>query len=93
MFTFYIDKQVQVTAREYHQISDEDAVNFEEKIKALLDTGADSQTIAEKFNSFTYGPQYLNDSAEEMSVEDNKGYPTIQVFAMDSTLIAQNGED
>lgn len=92
MVNFYVDKQVQVTAREFHQIYEKDAVDFESRIKRLVESGADTDAIAREFNSYV-STEFLKDTANDISVEDNLGYATIEVYKQNLTdCIAANGE-
>ena len=92
MLNFYVDKQVQVTVREFHQIYEKDAVDFESRIKRLVESGADTHAISREFNSYV-STEYLKDTAEDISVDGNLGYATIEVYNENLTeCIATNGE-
>lgn len=93
-FKFYVDKKQTIWQREHHEIE----ANSVEELKAKLEEitsrcGNDPDAFEDELNSFDE-QEMLFDTIEELPVEENDGFATIEVYLDESPMpefIAANG--
>lgn len=83
-FTFYLDRKVTAWYRETHQI---DAESLEDAKKQMI------ESFNEGYTDGTFIEQELiYDTIEDMSIKENDGWPTMELFDEEDVAIINNGE-
>jgi hypothetical protein len=88
---FHLDVKQTVWVREFHEVEFKSKEDLKQKLKELL-TKEDFTIydLDNEFNSFIE-QTIQSDTLDCMSVQENDGCSTIEVY-MDDEIIAQNGE-
>lgn len=88
-----VDVKKTIWVREYHEIEFESEEKLQEKLEEMsCKVAFNTDDLDNEFNGFLE-QETLFDTDEYMSLEDNDGYSTVEIYAEDGmTLLAQNGK-
>ena len=81
-FNYYIDRKYTIWARERYYIR---AISKDEADKIMHEVFAGRNE-----NGLSYGFEYLYETSEDMSVQENGGESTMELFESDGNLITTN---
>ncbi len=90
---FHVDVKQTIWVREFHEIEFESEELLQKKLQEMSCKPAfNTDDIDNEFNGFLE-QETLFDTTEYMSLEDNDGYSTVEIYAEDGiTMLAQNGK-
>ena len=84
-FNFYEDEKVTIWNRTYFKVEAETQEEANEKVLEAIENGDISD-----FKHTT--SKYMYDTVEELSVDENYGNPTIEIYNTNDKLIYHNAE-
>ena len=84
-FNFYQDKKVSIWNREHFTVEAETQEEANQKVLEAIKNGDISD-----FHHTT--SKYMYDTVEELSVDENYGNPTIEIYTTNDKLIYHNAE-
>lgn len=88
-FKFYQDQKVTVWERTYFNVK---AEIYEEALQKIESLKNNSVLDNEKFGNGNLHIELLSDTVQEMSVEDNQGWATIETYDEEGELLFANGK-
>ena len=84
-FNFYKDEKVKIWNREHLTVEAETQEEANQKVLEAIENG--------DISDFQHTPsEYIYDTVEELSVDENYGNPTIEIYNTNDKLIYHNAE-